>query len=80
MRLELQNNDPAFWFGEDQARYVLCVSPDKLDAFKAQIGNLPLILLGVVEGDALVLHGQPAIALSSLRAAHQAVLPKMMEG
>ncbi len=70
-------------FGEDQARYVLTVSPDKLDAFNRIVAEGPEIpeaemigfhRVGTVVGDSLL--GQ---SLSDLRAAHERFFAEWME-
>ncbi|HNB28157.1 MAG TPA: AIR synthase-related protein, partial [Alphaproteobacteria bacterium] len=70
----------AFWFGEDQARYVLTVkaaSADKvLSAAKA--AGVPAAKLGETGGAALNVAGTGAISVSDLKAAHEAFFPKLM--
>ena len=71
-------SEHAFWFGEDQARYVLAV-PDAaplLDAARA--AGIPAIRLGRRGGEALVLAGDRSISVRSLRDAHEATLPALM--
>jgi phosphoribosylformylglycinamidine synthase II len=70
----------ALWFGEDQARYVVAASPDKADAIHkaAAVAKVPLRLLGKVGGDAIALNGEPPLALTALRAAHEDWLPRFM--
>jgi phosphoribosylformylglycinamidine synthase len=64
-----------WWFGEDQARYVVTVSPDKAEAFNAELAGGPEIpeaemvgfhRIGTVGGDSLL-----GVALADLRAAHE---------
>ncbi|TPG46356.1 phosphoribosylformylglycinamidine synthase subunit PurL [Roseomonas nepalensis] len=70
----------AFWFGEDQARY-LCATPDApalLAAAKAAgIPAMPIARAAGTTG-ALALPGHPAISLDELRAAHEGTLPALM--
>ena len=70
----------AGWFGEDQGRYVLSVAPEQLAALQADSRalGLPLRMLGVVAGDALVRPGEPPLPLVRLQAAHEAWLPRYM--
>jgi phosphoribosylformylglycinamidine synthase subunit PurL len=70
----------AHWFGEDQARYVVAASPDKADAIHkaAAVAKVPVRLLGKVGGDAIKLHGEAPLPLASLKAAHEAWLPRFM--
>ena len=70
--------DHGFWFGEDQARYVLALTdPDAL-LVAARAAGVPAQLLGVSGGDGLTLPGQPTISLQSLRDAHEAFFPAWM--
>jgi phosphoribosylformylglycinamidine synthase len=71
----------AFLFGEDQARYVLAVEPERLPdlLYAASAGGIPVAVLGVTGGGSLELPGEPAIALGDLRSAHEGWLPTFME-
>jgi phosphoribosylformylglycinamidine synthase len=73
----------AVLFGEDQARYLVAVAPDKLDRVMARIGmetNGCALVIGVAGGDALILPGEAPILLSDLRTAHENPLPAYMAG
>jgi phosphoribosylformylglycinamidine synthase len=68
----------AFWFGEDQARYVLAV-PDAAPLLEAAgAAGVPAARLGRSGGEALVLAGDRSISIRSLRDAHEATLPALM--
>jgi len=72
-------SEHAFWFGEDQARYVLAVDDagPLLDAARA--AGIPARRLGRSDaGGALVLDGDRSISVGSLRDAHEATLPALM--
>ncbi len=78
-----QYTNAQWWFGEDQARYVLTVPADKVDAFNELVAAGPEIdeaamvgfhRLGTVGGDTLL--GQ---SVESLRAAHQSFFEDWME-
>ena len=71
--------DAGFWFGEDQARYVITVKSDKWTMLSetAKAVSVPLTKLGVVKGDALVLGGKQ-VKIADLRNAHEAFLPQYM--
>lgn len=72
-------NLAAFWFGEDQARYVLTVKdPDAFTAACEEAG-IPVLLLGEVFGEALTIEGEGSLLLSELRQAHEQWLPEYME-
>ncbi len=70
----------AFYFGEDQARYVVTCTSDTADALLAQAktANIPAMFIGVTGGTTLTLAGEPPISLKSLRTAHENWLPDYM--
>jgi phosphoribosylformylglycinamidine synthase len=71
----------AFFFGEDQGRYVLAATPAEtagiLDAAKR--AGVSVARIGAVGGKALTLGGAKPVALASLRRAHESWLPEYME-
>ncbi|MEM7690670.1 MAG: phosphoribosylformylglycinamidine synthase subunit PurL [Pseudomonadota bacterium] len=84
---EVSANDaytPAqWWFGEDQARYVITVSPDNADAFNRIVAQGPDIdeaemvgftRIGTVSGDSLL-----GVKLADLRTAHESFFKDWME-
>jgi phosphoribosylformylglycinamidine synthase subunit PurL len=69
----------AFWFGEDQARYVLVTpAPDAVTA-AAKAAGIPLLKLGVSGGGELTLGPRNAISVAELRRLNEAWLPAYME-
>jgi phosphoribosylformylglycinamidine synthase len=70
----------ALWFGEDQARYVIAVAPDQVDAVHkaAAIARVPVRLLGRAGGDSIAIAGDAPLALAALKAAHEGWLPRFM--
>ena len=70
--------DHGFWFGEDQARYILAVRD--APALLAAAGDVPVKLIGRSGGTTLELVGVGAISIVELSAAHEATLPALMEG
>ena len=70
----------AFWFGEDQGRYVLAVTEAAplLDAARA--AGVPALRLGRSGGRDLVLPGGESISVAALAEAHEATLPALMRG
>jgi phosphoribosylformylglycinamidine synthase len=70
----------AFWFGEDQARYVLAVRNGAAILAAAASAGVPARRLGATGGDHLVLPGGSSISVARLAAAHEATLPALMEG
>jgi phosphoribosylformylglycinamidine synthase len=72
----------AFWFGEDQARYVVTVHPDKVaEVVKAfELAHVPLRRLGTTGGDALTVPGERAMLVANLRQRCEAWFPRYMAG
>lgn len=70
----------AVWFGEDQGRYVLSVSPQRAEEVleRARLLALPARITGRVGGAGLTLKGEAELALADLRAAHESWLPAYM--
>jgi phosphoribosylformylglycinamidine synthase II len=65
----------AWWFGEDQARYLVeTAEPERVLAAASEAG-VPARRIGVVRGLALTLPGGGAISVSALKAANEAWLP-----
>jgi phosphoribosylformylglycinamidine synthase len=73
-----QTGDAAFWFGEDQARYVVAtVNADDVIA-KAKQAGVPVTVLGRPSGGEVKLAGVGAVAVAALCDAHEAWLPEFM--
>ena len=72
----------AFWFGEDQARYVLTATRARLPEIEAAAHEqgIPLRPLGKTEGDRLTLPGERPILVAELRDLHESWLPAYMTG
>ncbi len=68
----------AFWFGEDQARYVLAVADAHATLAAAGVAGVPAMRLGHAGGEHLTLPGGVAISLEELRAAHERFFPAWM--
>ena len=74
-------DDPAFWFGEDQARYLLAV-PGSIAASvlqQAEKSRVPARTVGRTGGQALTLNAGAPISLRELRRSHEAWLPDYMQ-
>jgi phosphoribosylformylglycinamidine synthase II len=79
--LELPPDCDAGWlFGEDQARYLLAVTPDDLGAVLAAAGHVGALArpVGTTGGGALTLAGGDAICLDELARVHARWLPSLM--
>jgi phosphoribosylformylglycinamidine synthase II len=72
----------AIWFGEDQGRYLIAVTPEKAEtvAERARLLGLPARIVAKAAGTALSLPGEQSLPLTDLRAAHEAWLPGYMQG
>jgi phosphoribosylformylglycinamidine synthase subunit PurL len=70
----------AFWFGEEQGRYVVAAEPvlAALVLGEAAKTRLPARTLGVVGGDTLKLPGEAPLPLAALVLAHERWLPALM--
>ena len=71
--------DHAFWFGEDQGRYVLGVQDGLAMLAAAAAAGVPAALIGTAIGDSLKLPGCDAIVLDEARAAHDRFFGTWME-
>ncbi len=71
----------AIWFGEDQGRYVVAVSPNKAEEVveRARLLALPARIIGKVSGDRISLKGEAFLPIDELREAHEEWLPDYME-
>jgi phosphoribosylformylglycinamidine synthase len=72
----------AFWFGEDQARYVLTVPAAALPEIEsaAKAAGVPALRLGVTGGEQLTLPGENPISVAALKQRHESWLPDYMAG
>ena len=72
----------AYWFGEDQGRYVVAVRGGKEAAILqlAAAQGLDARVIGRASGSSITYPGEPALPLGQLRGAHEAWLPKYMTG
>jgi len=68
----------AFWFGEDQGRYLCATGQGAALIEAAAAAGLPATLLGRTGGEVLALEGGRSISVAALRASHEATLPMMM--
>jgi phosphoribosylformylglycinamidine synthase subunit PurL len=70
----------AFFFGEDQGRYVLTCRPHETGAIAEEAKRLavPILRLGVTGGETLRLGGAAPVALAALAEAYESWLPAAM--
>ncbi|GLK86235.1 phosphoribosylformylglycinamidine synthase subunit PurL [Ancylobacter defluvii] len=73
-------NPHAFWFGEDQARYLVTVTGgEKATVFKrAESAGVPIAKLGSTGGDKLTIPGERPIVIDALRERSESWLPIYM--
>jgi phosphoribosylformylglycinamidine synthase subunit PurL len=72
----------AFWFGEDQARYVIAAKPSEAEAIVARCKatDIPVRRIGSTAGDALTLPGERPILVTALSERFEGFLPAYMAG
>ncbi|MDD5586642.1 MAG: phosphoribosylformylglycinamidine synthase subunit PurL [Alphaproteobacteria bacterium] len=76
-KLEAAADDAAFWFGEDQARYVITARDADDFQARADAAGVPYLLLGRTGGEELVLNGT-SLDVVRLRSVHERWLPDYM--
>jgi phosphoribosylformylglycinamidine synthase len=72
----------AFWFGEDQARYVVTTDPGNAARIldRAAAAGIPVREIGTTGGDALVIAGDHPLPVAKLRDSFEGWLPTFMSG
>lgn len=75
-----RGGDAAYWYGEDQGRYVLATEDAAGALARAQAAGVPARLLGSTGGAMLTLPDGDTISLPELRRLHEAFLPAWMDG
>ncbi|MDG1003916.1 MAG: AIR synthase related protein, partial [Emcibacteraceae bacterium] len=83
MEITINNGDipiHAYGFGEDQARYVISVSPDNVKGIitAARDANVAIKNLGIVQGNTVNIKNTFIITLNELLDAHSTWMPKYM--
>ncbi|MFA5123002.1 phosphoribosylformylglycinamidine synthase subunit PurL [Zavarzinia sp.] len=70
----------AFWFGEDQGRYLLSVAVDRVESIldQARSAGVPVAVIGTTGGDAISVDGGHKAPLAVLRDAFEGWLPRYM--
>jgi len=68
----------AFWFGEDQARYIVAVPDHVVFARIAETAGIHAVRLGTSGGQDLTLPDGGTISITALRAAHERFFPALM--
>jgi phosphoribosylformylglycinamidine synthase II len=72
----------AWWFGEDQARYVVTVTEDQVESILAKTGavGVPCVRIGTTGGDAIAVAGELAVPIKKLAEAFERWFPAYMKG
>lgn len=72
--------DHAFWFGEDQARYIVAMAPDKSDRFVQSASNagVPFTKCGQSGGNQLTFADGVSISIEELGVRHESWMPDYM--
>jgi len=70
----------AFWFGEDQGRYLLAVGDSATLIRAAEAAHVPAQRIGTSGGQDLTLPDGGTISVKALRAAHERFFPSWMDG
>lgn len=72
----------AYWFGEDQARYLVTVPETEAGRVLAKMRGceVPCVRIGTTGGDAIAIAGEAPVMIDSLRTSHERWLPEYMGG
>jgi hypothetical protein len=72
----------AYWFGEDQARYIVTVPAADAGLVLAKMkgAGVPCARIGATGGDAIEVVGEAPVAIKALNTAFEAWLPVYMSG
>ena len=81
MTTPVQARRAAFWFGEDQGRYLVAMSAESADNFvlKAAMAGLQATRLGIFGGTEIILDGANRLDLTALAAAREATIPALYQ-
>ena len=70
----------AFWFGEDQARYVITTKQSQPVVERAKTAGVPLVPLGATGGTLIAIAGERPLRVDDLKRRFEAWLPAYMAG
>jgi phosphoribosylformylglycinamidine synthase len=72
----------AFWFGEDQARYIVTVPAAEAGLVLAKMkgAGVPCVRIGTTGGDAIAVAGEAPVTVSALKSTFEHWLPAYMNG
>jgi hypothetical protein len=72
----------AYWFGEDQARYIVTVPAEEAGLVLAKMkgAGVPCVRIGTTGGDAIAIAGEAPLAVAALKAGFEHWFPAYMKG
>jgi len=72
----------AYWFGEDQARYIVTVPAEQAGLVLAKMRGVgvPCLRIGTTGGNAISIAGEEPVAVASLRDGFESWFPAYMSG
>jgi phosphoribosylformylglycinamidine synthase len=72
----------AWWFGEDQARYLVTVPANQVDAVltKLRLVEVPCVRIGTTGGASVAIAGQRSVSIKALHSEFERWLPDYMAG
>jgi phosphoribosylformylglycinamidine synthase len=72
----------AYWFGEDQARYLVTVRAEEAGRVLAKMkgADVPCVRIGTTGGETIAIAGETPIPVTSLKAGFEGWFPAYMNG
>jgi len=72
----------AYWFGEDQARYIVTVPAAEAGLVLAKMkgAGVPCARIGITGGDSIAIAGETPVSVASLKAGFEGWFPAYMSG
>jgi phosphoribosylformylglycinamidine synthase subunit PurL len=72
----------AYWFGEDQARYIVTVPTEQVGLVLAKMkgAGVPCTRIGTTGGDAIAIAGEEPVSVTALKAGFESWFPAYMNG
>jgi len=72
----------AYWFGEDQARYIVTVPAEQAGLVLAKMSGagVPCTRIGTTGGDAVSIAGEEPVSVASLKDGFESWFPAYMNG
>ncbi|GGD10142.1 phosphoribosylformylglycinamidine synthase subunit PurL [Aquisalinus flavus] len=76
----VKDRKAAYWFGEDQSRYLVSIAPEEADTLvlKASMAGIQATRLGIFGGEDIILDGGDTLSLIDLADLHENTLPELM--